>query len=318
MRSITLSLLIFFVLISGCRTEREDIVLGDADELIVGQREVQDSSTRGVDPGNRTIVLSGFNGDIELRGSNDPTARLEFIRRARGATDERAQEVLQSVEVDESGTDDSYRFAMTTSDPARSAVDVRGTVPVGSSLNIELQSGHISIVNVDGPIDITNENGGIEVSGASQRMNLNTRNGDIAFDMRMIPPEGNVVAETRNGSIEAGLPTSASLRVDARTSVGDIYVSGLAFENRRLDRRQAGARFSAQLGGGTTDVNVNTENGSIRLRESGGMAAPLPDTTFAPVDTLEIDESAAGDTLLPTVDPDTSGIDRDNEMEADL
>src|SRR5690625_2223099 len=113
MRSITLSLLIFLVLISGCRTEREDIVLGDADELIVGQREVQDSSTRGVDPGNRTIVLSGFNGDIELRGSNDPTARLEFIRRARGATGEPAKEDLQAVETEQPGTADWYGSALT-------------------------------------------------------------------------------------------------------------------------------------------------------------------------------------------------------------
>ena len=315
MRSVTLSLLIFLVLISGCRTEREDIVVGDADELIVGQREVQDSSTRGVDPGNRTIVLSGFNGDIELRGSNDPTARLEFVRRARGATDERAQEVLQSVEIDESGTDDSYRFAMTTSDPARSAVNVRGTVPVGSSLNIELQSGHISIVNVDGPIEITNENGGIEVSGASQRMNLNTRNGDIAFDMRMIPPEGNIVAETRNGSVIAGLPTSASLRVDAQTSVGDIHVSSLAFENRRLERRQAGARFSGQLGNGTTDVNVSTENGSITLRESGRMSAPISDPAAIPSDTMTIGTPITIDTLPEASEPDTVDAGVDDEAE---
>ena len=54
-----------------------------------------------------------------------------------------------------------------------------------------------------------------------------------------------------------------------------------AFENRRLDRRQAGARFSAQLGGGTTDVNVSTENGSITLRESGRMSAPISSSVYS-------------------------------------
>ena len=305
MRSASTFLLILFVAISACRTDHEDIAVGDDDALLVGQREVQDSSTRGVDPGNRTIVLSGFNGDVELRGSNDQTARLEFIRRARGATDERAREVLQSVEVDESGTDESYRFDMTTGDQARSAVDVRGTVPVGSSLRIELQAGSITIANVDGPVEVTNENGAISVTGASQRLNLNTRNGDVTFDMRMIPSEGNIVAETRNGSVIAGLPTSASLRVDAQTSVGDIHVASLAFENRRLERRQAGARFSGQLGNGTTDVNVSTENGSITLRESGRMSAPISDPAATPPDTMTIDTPTTVDTLPEASEPDT-------------
>jgi hypothetical protein len=60
-------------------------------------------------------------------------------------------------------------------------------------------------------------------------------------------------------------------------------VQGLTFAQERLTPVDAGARYTAQLGGGDAVVELRTENGIVTLQAAS--ADPADDTT-APPDTL--------------------------------
>ncbi len=292
------------LLLSACQSDEPGIGESEDGFMIVGQSEVEETSVRGVSPGLRTLVLSGFTGNIRLSGSNDPNARLEFTKRARADDDTGARRLLGDVQVDEAGTDDSYTFTMQSERPEQSAVDVSGTVPADTPIRIEMQSGTIELTGVDGPLDITSQHGDIRVSGPGSSVRIVTRNGDVELGMRLVPSDANVSVTTSNGDLMIGLPTAASAQLDARTSAGGIRAAGLSFTNRRLQTNGAGSRLTGQLGQGNAPIELRTENGSIIIEE--GLTMELPaDTLAAPVDTLETD-TLLDDSATPT---DTTGAD---------
>lgn len=301
-RLLPLVTLTIVLVLTGCGRDDQNIALDDDDRLVIGQAEVEETSVRGVNPGTRTLVLNGFTGNITLAGTADANARLEFTKRARGSDDANARSLLPDIEIEEAGGDESYTFTLRSRSPERSAVDVSGTVPTGTPLRIELQSGTIEVSALDGPLDLRTEHGSIRVAGAGRPLSLETRNGDIELGMRLVSADGDHTIQTSNGDITITLPASASARIDAGTSAGDIRTSGLSFTNRRLERQGAGTRFRAQLGQGNAAVSLRTENGSITLNEGRVM-------TLVPSDTLVGTPSDAveGDTTLDatTAPPDT-------------
>lgn len=300
------------VLLSGCRSGTRDIGEGEDGELLIGQAEVSETTTRGVNPGTRTLVITGFNGNIELTGSDGDTAQLEFTKRARGRNDGAARETLGEIDIEESGGDDAYRFDLTARQTDRSAVDVRGTVPVGTPLRIEMTNGSVAISAADGPIDIDMRNGTVRIGGTTRDVTARVGNGDIDLGTRMVDPNGSIRLEASNGNVSLRMPASASTRVDARTTVGTVRVSGLEFSSRRLQREGAGSSFSGQLGGGNARVEIRVQNGMITLSEGqthslDGMQAPMyqtpemdpglePDTVI--VDTARVDPVATDTAIV--------------------
>lgn len=303
------------MLLAACQTEDRSIGVSDDGEMVIGQTEVDETVVRGVNPGNRTLVLSGFTGNVQITGSGDANARLEFIKRARASDATGARRVLGDVHIDESGTDDSYVFTMTSDRPAQSAVDVRGTVPTGTPIRVTMESGSIELSAVDGPLEIANEHGSVRVAGVGRPVTIETRNGDVELGMRLVPSDGSISVTTHNGDITLALPASASAQLEARTSAGAIRTTGLSYTNRRLQQTGAGARFTSQLGQGNASIELRTENGSITIQEGRIMTLPASDTlvgspsdavqgdttldaTTAPPDTLEEADAAAQDTSV--------------------
>lgn len=289
------SALALLFLVSACRSDDDSLGEDAEGALVIGQAEVQESMTRGVNPGNRTLVLIGFKGNIQLSGSDAQTAQLTFVQRARGRDDAAARETLTGVRVDESGSDDAYTFTMESDDPERTAVDVRGTVPVGSRIRIELESGRVELSAIDGPMAVQNQNGGIRIAGISQPADVATVNGDVEVGMQFMPSDGSVSISTQNGNIVFTAPADASARVEASTSTGSIRVEGLSFSSRRLDRQTVGARFRGQIGEGNAEVNLTTQNGDITLREGRVLTLPATDTLVGdPEDAIRRQDTLAG------------------------
>lgn len=295
---------------TGCQ-QQDEVGQTQEGELVLGRTEVTEQVRRAVALGNRALVLDGFRGAVHLRGTDDETAQLTFTKHARGQDDAAARKLMGRIGIRESGNDEQYTYTMRSPTPNRSAVNVTGTVPRTTQLQVQLQSGAVALSDVWGPIEVNHESGPVQIGGAATSVTVEGRNGNVKVGWRKLPSDAQVRLETANGNIELALPETTSVRVNAETSAGRIRTSGLDFEQRRLEPKGAGARFEAQLGAGNASIETRTQNGDIVLRTgrirpqlpADTTVAPLPDSvTRSPTDTA----AAPADTSAPAFPaPDT-------------
>ena len=296
---------------SGCG-QGNDVSETDDGQLVVGRTEERAVVERGIAPGGRTLVLRGFSGSIRLSGTTGDYASLTFEKTARADQAADARALLDRIQIDETGAETEYRYVMQSSEPTRTAVNVRGTVPAGTALRIELQNGAIELSGVTGPITVDSDNGHVAVGGAGGNVAVTIRNGNLDVGMQALPPDTRVDLETSNGNVTFTLPADAAARVTAETQAGSIQAEGaLTFTSRDLDPQGAGARFTGQLGRGNAVVELTTRNGSITLAEGRVLTLPSfdegePAAPAAPgIDTTAADSTARDTTLqrLPAPAP---------------
>lgn len=294
----------------GCTQQPDDEEVGQTQEgeLVLGQSEVTDTIERAVSPEDRTLVLSGFNGSVRLDGADADVARLTFVERGRGQDDAAAREVLNGIRLVERGNADRYEYVMRSGQPERSEVDVRGTVPRSTALQIGFQSGAVALSGVEGPIEVNHESGNVQIAGAAASVSVTIRNGSIQLGLQQLPTDAQVELQTSNGDVTLAVPASASAQLMAQTQAGSINVQDVPFASRRLTPQGAGARFEAQLGAGNAMVDLQTENGSITLR--GQRAEPLVPADSMTIEPMDTTGTVPPDTALPsdtaTGAPDTS------------
>lgn len=267
------------------QTEEGSLVLGEAEQTAV--------VTRGVEPGGRRLVLDGFSGSITLRGVEAPNAELTFTKHARGRDAADARKVLDRITLEETGDAEMFRYVLRAGDASLSRVDVEGTVPRGTPITIELQSGVVQLSALEGPLSVTVESGRIALAGAGRSVEATLRNGPIEAGFFRLATDATVALRTTNGDVALTLPASASARLEARTDAGDVRVEGLAVAERRLAPEGAGARFQGRLGDGAATVTLRTENGTIALRE--GTVLHLPGLDDAPAEEAPADDVPADD-----------------------
>ena len=317
-----LVLALFGLLWAGCGGEPE-VSQTQEGRLVLGESEVTAEVTRGVVPGARTLVLDGFDGSVELTAAAGEAAALTFIKRARGDSDADAREMLEDVQIAEEGDEQTYRFSLQTDRPEQTSVDVRGAIPPQTALRIEMTSGSVSLSGVDGPIQVTNENGNVRIAGAGESVSVQTQAGAVDVGLRLLPARASVNLRTANGDVTLGLPAEASARIEAETQVGDIRVQGLDFTDRRLRPEGAGASFTGRLGAGNANVELHTQNGAITLQEGSTLALPpdsveqgqpaeaieedlVPDRPRRPLDSLQRATPPLPDTSMIRAQPDTT------------
>jgi hypothetical protein len=292
--------------VPACQTPSDADIGQDEDgALQLGSVTAADTVQRVVSPAGRPLVFDSFNGRIALRGTTATTASLTFVTRGRGANPTEAQETLQGVEVTETGTADTYTYELEADDAARSAVDVRGTVPHDAVVRIEQTSGSVALRGVRGRLDVQQRFGAIRVDGAAASVSASTQAGDVHVGMAAVPPDARLSLRTASGDVSLGLPPGASVQVDAQTNAGDIRRRGLAFTQERLTPVQAGARYTAQAGAGDAVATLRTEAGRITLEAAPPTdttdAAPPPAPARAAPDTLAPDASSPADTSASPV-----------------
>ncbi|WP_456428410.1 DUF4097 family beta strand repeat-containing protein [Rhodocaloribacter sp.] len=276
--------------------------VGETEEgsLVLGTSEATETVTRAVAPGDRTLVIDGFAGNVALTGSDDDVARLTFTKHARGDGEKAARRALGRIRIEESGDEATYRYGLRADAPRVSRVDVTGTVPRGTTLRILLKNGNVTLTGLEGPVSVNGENGNVRIAGAGAAVEVETRNGSIAVGMARLAPDAVVRLATVNGDLTLALPPDASARVEARTNAGEIRAEGLVFADRSLDPVGAGGRFHGRLGSGGAVVELKTENGNVTMREGVLDAAPMPaDSTATPADTMATP-------AVPALPPDTT------------
>ena len=129
----------------------------------------------------------------------------------------------------------------------------------GGMAKLETTNGSIHIDMVRGSVDAETTNGNIIISSVGGPVTAETTNGSIEVSLTN-GLKGDVSLETTNGSIEFSPGSSADFTVRADTSNGKVYGGdGLEYNKRRNYAR-------GSFGSGRYKVNLDTTNGSIRIK----------------------------------------------------
>jgi hypothetical protein len=261
-------------LLAGCGAE-DDAGGTSGGELLVGAHRAAETEARGVLLGGRRLVLEGVAGSVHVVGgpAGSP-ARLSFERVARGPSEGDAQRLLREVRIDESGDGSAYTFRMTAGGAEGAEVNVEGVVPRDASLTIRLGTGAVRVDTLEGDLAVSLDAGPVRATAlAGPRVRVDAGAGSVTLDAATVAPGAHWAVRTLSGSVTLGLPPEASARVRAAARTGTVRVQDLEFENRRLDRRGTGMRFSGMLGTGDGAMNLATDVGTIRLRGTAGAGA---------------------------------------------
>lgn len=299
---------VLMLVLVACERPTPTVRQSDDGQLVLGDAEVLETTERSVTPAGRALAIEGFNGTIDIGVSDGPTALLRFTRRARGTDEATAADVLAGVIVAEADEAARVRFTLSATDAALAAVDVRGTVPRGTNLELRLTSGTVAVRGVGGPLRAIIDNGTVQVTGAAAPLDVRAQNGTL--DVSLAQLASGVTLSTANGAISLGLPLDASATVAAETQMGAVVVNGLSISDRRLDAKGVGARLTGRMGQGRHRVAIASLNGEIMLHPAVP-DAPAPDTLTgaipipAPARAPRVDTTQRRPRLVPGPPRDT-------------
>jgi putative adhesin len=135
-------------------------------------------------------------------------------------------------------------------------------VPAGVRFIGRSVNGAIDADGLTGDVEAHTVNGGVRVSTAGT-VQAETVNGSITATVGRANGTAALRFKTVNGSIAVDLPASASAEVRAATVNGDIQSDFPLAGQTRVSRR----RLSGTIGGGGRPLELDTVNGSIRIRQ---------------------------------------------------
>ncbi len=146
-------------------------------------------------------------------------------------------------------------------------------IPTEINLKIALKIGSIKIKNVEGTIESKVESGSIEITDAKNDLFLKNNNGTIYASLKTLPTTAHLQIESY-GTITLALPPDAQATIEAKAPYGNItselYLTLLPFTTKL--NTQAWSRFkkdvNAQLGMGSSKVELLAKNGTIKIIES--------------------------------------------------
>lgn len=141
---------------------------------------------------------------------------------------------------------------------------LRVWVPRGSSVFVESAdvADDIDVVGATGAVEIVNESGHVNVSGAPTSLVVNTENGSITVRLSAWNGDGPYSVAIHNGSLYLHLPPNAGVDLDTRSLFRGSVVTDLPRE--RMDAPGDGGQ-RIRIHGGGPSLTVSMWNGSIHV-----------------------------------------------------
>ena len=212
------------------------------------------------------VSLENINGDVTIEGWDGDTVLVEAVIRGSEEAIDRVEIQVDAdtdriaVETDYKNEDRGWSFK----GRQNATVDYTVSVPRGARLDgIELVNGDLDIVGVAGNVRAELVNGDLDAHGLSGDVWLETVNGDVEVLLDALGASAKVQVESVNGEVIVALPPGAGAEIRAETIHGDID-NDFGLEVKK--DRYVGRSLEASLGGGGARVELETVNGSIRIR----------------------------------------------------
>ena len=218
-----------------------------------------------LDDGGR-FSLSNVNGSIEVTGGGGDSVEIIAIKKADN------QEDLDKIEIEISHSADEIVVETELGESNRwfsrgsnsGSVRYEVTVPVSTHLDsVETVNGNVNISGVSGKVVAESVNGDLEVSDLAGDVSLSTVNGSIEAEFSRLEDQQRVKMETVNGRVTIDLPQDADVDISADTLNGGINANDFGLET---DKGFVGSDLNGKIGNGGARLNIDTVNGSIKIR----------------------------------------------------
>ena len=257
-------------------------------------------------PSEARIVIENFAGDIQIGTWSKNAVRIEADHGSRTEVQiERDGSTLAIEPHDRRGAPSSVDFRITV--PPTASIEINGTYTdvtiegtrgdvsvetVRGDVNVTGGGGHVALQSVEGDVSLVKSRGraelqsvnaGVKVSGfdgelVAETVNgeivlndvrgatieASTVNGDVYFDGEM-RASGRYRFATHNGDIVVTLPAQPSVSVAVTTYSGE-FDSDFPIKVQSSHRNR---RMRFQLGSGTAELELESFQGAIRLKQRG-------------------------------------------------
>lgn len=214
------------------------------------------------------LSVSNVNGSITVTGGSGDTVEIVAIKKADN------QKTLDGIEIEITHTADA--IVIETELPGSDhwfswggdggQVTYEIVVPAGTNLeSIETVNGDVVISGVSGDVEAESVNGDLDCSDLAANASFSTVNGSIEASFSRLEGQQKVKAETVNGRITFRIPKEADVNVTADTLNGGINARDFGLET---EKGFIGSDLNGSIGSGSARLNVDTVNGSIKIRSN--------------------------------------------------
>lgn len=235
-------------------------------------------------PAGSAFEAQTHNGSIKINGADVAECNLTATIITRAATDEEAMELSDKVSV--SLVPSGNKLIVKIDEPTNlinKSVSVSLDVELPNQTDLELitHNGEVALANITGKVNATSHNGKVTTDNVTGSTELKTHNGsitckEISGNTQLISHNGSVKAfysdsapsacdismTTHNGSIELATPSDYSARVKASTNNGSINTDLPITVTGEVSK----SKLTGTIGAGEGQLNLETYNGSIRIR----------------------------------------------------
>ena len=215
-----------------------------------------------------TFSVSNVNGSINVTGGSGNTVEIIATKKA---DSQKAMEKID-IEITHSASEISIETELGDSDKWYSFGSTSGQVkyeiivPEGTVLDsVETVNGDVTISGISGKVVAETVNGSLEISDLADDVSLATVNGSVEADFAKCEGQQRIKAETVNGRVTITLPEDADVEISADTLNGGINGRDFGLET---DKGFVGSDLNGKIGDGSARLNVDTVNGSIKIRSN--------------------------------------------------
>lgn len=200
------------------------------------------------------IEVQNFAGKIMVRAGDAGTIQVMAEKKALTT---RRMDAIQ-VRMDQTGDTVTVRADHSLPTASNMSVDLEITVPAGSRVTLRTGAGSITLLDIQGALDISTGAGTVLVKNAKGPARIETGAGTIDYEGL---PTGESQMHTGAGTISIALPREANLQIDLHTGMGKIDAQV------DVDGQISPTKVSGTLGTGADGtLTANTGAGAISIR----------------------------------------------------
>ncbi len=230
--------------------------------------------------GIELITASTATGGIKVAAGEGELITVTVARRCIAEYEETAEEGLQSIVVNSDAGETELAIGIESGTEADGfRADITISAPPGTALNLEAETGSISINGMTGgieantttgKIELTGTNGSVALAAETGEINLRTHSGSvdattttgtITCVLLEVEEGDEVELETESGPVTLRVPWTVSAELDASTGKGKITIHGLElFYDEQTDKAVVGT-----IGSGDAEITVSVGRGNISI-----------------------------------------------------
>mgnify|MGYP000350540574 CR=1 FL=1 len=227
------------------------------------QEHIEKSFVVGTDA---SLVLDNLNGKVDIQAWSNNEVKIMATILAKDEEDREKVEVILKQNNGRVSVETDYERSYFGHNHSHTKVDFEIMVPAHIDLDeIDLTNGSLTIQGVTGELNASVVNGSITSDGMSSDTKVDTVNGSIKLTFGPeLTAVNNIEVNSVNGSLTLHLPQDLNASIEAETSNGSIRNE---FGLNAIKRRIMGQSLYGELGNGRTQINLDSVNGSIRLKQ---------------------------------------------------